>query len=109
MRWQVVNSMCTSWDLDKKTCLTWNDAKIKKMFLYGDPNVTSTPTPWFSLTNPDIAVDVKGTNWRGKDDMRVIMTVSNYQWMHFTPFFASRYFGKPVTVSLPAEDLNDGY
>lgn len=109
VRWQVVNTLCTSWDAAKKTCLQWDDTRIKKMFLYGDPNSTAKSTPFFSLTDPQIAVNVEGTNWKGNDDMRVTMTVSNYQWMHFTPFFAGRYFGRPVTVTLPAEDLNDGY
>ncbi len=113
VRWQVVNSMCTSWNApapNDNTCVAWDDSRIKKMFLYGNPNATTTATPWFSLTAPAINVNVTGQNWKnnGRDDMMVTMTVSNYQWMHFTPFFATRYLGRPVTVSMPAEDLQDG-
>lgn len=113
VRWQVVNSMCTTWNAAPprdNTCVAWDDTRIKKMFLYGDPDASGSGTPWFSLTAPTIDVRVTGQNWKdnGRDDMMVTMTVSDYQWMHFTPFFGARYFGRPVTVSLPAEDLSDG-
>ena len=104
VRWQVVNTMCTAWNADN-SCSTVDDTKIKNVFLYGDPNGSIDKGVWFSTTLPVVAVSLPGKRLK---DLRVVMTVSNYQWMHFTPFFASRYLGRPITVSLSAEDLKDG-
>ncbi len=93
VRWAVVND--------------FDIAKAKSKFLYDDPSASGDGSAWFSLTNPDVNVQLLGTS-AGKDE-RVVMTVSNYQWMHFTPFFASRYLGRPIRVSIPIEDLKDGY
>jgi hypothetical protein len=53
-----------------------------------------------------------GTPNSGNDpinDCRITMTVSNYQWFHFTPFLSGKYLGRPITVSLPAESLNSTF
>jgi TadE-like protein len=92
VRWAVVN--------------TYDAAKIKSKFLYDDPNATGTST-WFSMTDPNVTVQLLGLE--STNDKRVVMTVKNYQWMHFTPFFSGRYFGRDVVVTLPVEDLRDGY
>lgn len=88
-RWAVVND--------------YDAAKIKNVLLHGDPNSTLGGSAWFSLQDPTVNVQLLGnvvTN-----DRRIVVTISNYQWMHFTPFFGARYFGRPVTVSVPVEDL----
>ncbi len=104
VRWQVVNTMCTAWNIDN-TCAAFSDTRIKNVFLYENPTGTGDGSAWFSVTPPKFQVSLQG---KRNLDLRVTMTVTEYQWMHFTPFFATKYYGRPVTVSLPAEDLTDG-
>jgi hypothetical protein len=92
-RWAVVN------DFDA--------AKIAAMVMYQDPNSTSTSAPWWSIGGPP-NVDAQLLGSAATRDKRVQITVSNYQWMHFTPYFAGKYLGAPVTVVLPSEDLKTG-
>ena len=88
-RWAIVNSYDTS--------------KITKVLLHGDPNSALGGSAWFSLQDPTVNVQLLGNV--ATNDRRVVITISNYQWMHFTPFFGVRYFGRPLTVSVPVEDL----
>jgi Flp pilus assembly protein TadG len=92
LRWAVVND--------------YDVAKIKNVLLHDDPNSTLGNTAWFSLHEPTVSVQLAGA--AATNDRRIVLTVSNYQWMHFTPFFAGRYFGRPLTVSMPVEDLASG-
>ncbi len=95
-RWGVVN--------------TFDVQKIKNVFLYDNPDGTGSGSVWFSLRNPNVDVSLADPAPPGETRyQRIVVTVSDYQWMHFTPFFAARYFGRPIRVSLPAEDLKNGY
>jgi Flp pilus assembly protein TadG len=92
-RWAVVND--------------YDPVKIKAKLLYDNPASSSTAGPWWSL-NQNLNVNVQLTGSTATQDQRVVITVSNYQWLHFTPFLAGRYFGAPITVSIPAEDMKAG-
>lgn len=92
VRWAIVND--------------YDAAKIRNVLLHDDPNSSLGGTAWFSLHEPTIAVQLVGS--AAANDRRIVLTVSDYQWMHFTPFFAARYFGRPLTVSMPVEDLASG-
>jgi hypothetical protein len=91
-RWAVVHDFDT--------------AKIAKVLLSDDPNAPDRESVWFSISKPDVDVQLLGTEVN--NDRRVQITVSNYQWFHFTPFLSGRYFGRPVTVSKPVESLQTG-
>ena len=80
--------------------------KIANVLLHNDPNSTSGGTAWFSLQAPTINIQLGGT--AATNDRRVMISISNYQWFHFTPFFAGKYLGKPITVIVPVEDLATG-
>jgi Flp pilus assembly protein TadG len=80
--------------------------KIAQVLLHNDPNSTLGGTAWFSLQAPTISIQLVGS--ATTNDKRVVISVSNYKWLHFTPFFANRYLGPPITVSMPVEDLTTG-
>jgi hypothetical protein len=42
------------------------------------------------------------------NDRRVVISIGNNQWLHFTPYFAGTYFAGPIAVSEPVEDLTTG-
>jgi hypothetical protein len=93
VRWGVVNS--------------YDEAKIRNVFLYGDPAASGNGSAWFSLQPPKVVISPP--NLSDLRTARITMTVSDYQWQHFTPFFSGTYLGKPITVSLSLEDGKDGY
>ena len=80
--------------------------KIANVLLHNDPNSSSGGTAWFSLRAPTINIQLGGT--AATNDRRVLISISNYEWFHFTPFFAGRYRGKPITVIMPVEDFATG-
>lgn len=80
--------------------------KIANVLLHNNPNSSSGGTAWFSLRAPTINIQLGGTV--ANNDRRVLISISDYQWFHFTPFFAGRYIGKPITVIVPVEDLATG-
>jgi hypothetical protein len=85
---------------------TWDEAKIKQVLRHNDPNSTRGVIPWFSLREPLIIPRLEGT--AVDNDRRVVISISNYEWFHFTPFFAGRYLGRPIIISMPVEDLANG-
>ncbi|MGE5489182.1 MAG: TadE/TadG family type IV pilus assembly protein [bacterium] len=93
VRWAVVND--------------YDPAKIRAAVLYGDPNSTKTDRPWWDLSG-NVNVEVSNPDAGDPVNQRITITVSNYQWFHFTPFFAGTYAAQPITVSLPAEDMRTG-
>jgi hypothetical protein len=84
----------------------WDETKIKQVLRHNDPNSTRGDTPWFSLQAPTISVQLEGSPVN--NDQRAVISISNYEWFHFTPFFAGRYVGRPITVTVPVEDLANG-
>ncbi len=84
----------------------YDATKIAQVLLHNNPNSASGGTAWFSLRAPTITVQLLGT--AANNDRRVLISVSEYEWLHFTPFFAGRYLGRPITVSMPVEDLATG-
>ena len=84
----------------------WDETKIKQVLLHNDPNSTRGATAWFSLRAPTISVQLEGSPVN--NDQRAVISISDYEWYHFTPFFAGRYLGRPITLSVPVEDLTDG-
>jgi hypothetical protein len=80
--------------------------KIANVLLHNDPNSTSGGTAWFSLRAPTITIQLAGTV--ASNDRRAVISISDYQWFHFTPFFAGKYLGPPITVVVPVEDLANG-
>lgn len=91
-RWAVVND--------------FDEAKVRNVFLYGNPNASGTGSVWFSLHAPKVEVAKFGTG--AAHDERVRITVSEYQWFHFTPFFSGTFFGRPLTFSIPCESMKTG-
>lgn len=83
----------------------YDETKITNVLLRNNPN-SSTGATWFSLQTPSVRAQLAGTP--ATNDRRVEITISNYQWFHFTPFFAGKYLGKPITVVVPVEDLATG-
>ena len=89
-RWAVVNA--------------YNEAAIQNMVIYGSPTAPAGATSgMFGLKAGNVKVELLGSEITY--DHRIVITVSGYTWTHFTPFFAGSYTGRPVVVSLPAEDL----
>ena len=82
--------------------------KIKNVLLHNDPNSTSGGMAWFSLLPPTITIPPQPAGTAATNDRRVEITIRNYQWFHFTPFFAGKYLGPPITVVVPVEDLANG-
>ena len=80
--------------------------KIANVLLHNNPNSAAGGTAWFSLQAPSITIQLGGT--AATNDRRVMISISDYQWLHFTPFFAGKYFGKPFKVVVPVEDLATG-
>ena len=80
--------------------------KIANVLLHDDPNSTSGGTAWFSLQPPTITIQLGGT--AASNDRRVLISISDYQWFHFTPFLSGSYLGRPITVIVPVEDLAAG-
>jgi len=83
----------------------YDTTKITNVLLRNDPN-SATGSTWFSLRTPTVSIQLAGTT--AANDRRAVITVSDYEWLHFTPFFASRYLGRPITVVVPVEDLATG-
>jgi Flp pilus assembly protein TadG len=84
----------------------YDATKIRNVLLYNDPTINRGGAVWFSLQNPTVTVNLRGIeSW---NTQRIVITISNYQWMHFTPFLSGRYLGRPITVSTPIEDLKTG-
>ena len=99
-RYAVVNDC-------RNDCANVEDTeKIKQVLRHNDPNSTRGDTPWFSLRAPDIEVYPAGS--AVNNDLRVVIRISNYEWFHFTPFFAGSYRGRPIKVTVPVEDLANG-
>ena len=92
VRWAVVND--------------YSAAKVKAFLLYGDPDSASLATPWWDWGG-NVQVDVQDYDV-GTVNERITVTVSNYQWFHFTPFVAGSYIARPIKVSLPIEDKHTG-
>lgn len=93
IRWAVTND--------------YDPTKIRAMVLYGNPNSTAAGAPWWDVGhNVNVAVSNPDAGIPSRE--RIVITVSNYQWMHFTPFFAGPYIARPITVSLPVEDKHTG-
>ena len=84
----------------------YDATKIAQVLLHNDPNSALGGTAWFSLRTPTVNIQLAGT--AAANDRRAVITVSNYEWLHFTPFFAGRYLGRPITVVVPVEDLATG-
>ena len=84
----------------------WDETKITQVLLHNDPDSTRGGTPWYSLRAPTISVQLEGS--AVDNDRRAVISISNYEWFHFTPFFAGRYLGRPITISAPVEDLTTG-
>lgn len=84
----------------------YNTTKITKVLLHNDPNSTLGGRPWFSLRAPTISIQLAGS--AADNDRRAVISISNYEWFHFTPFFAGRYLGRPITVSVLVEDGTNG-
>jgi hypothetical protein len=84
----------------------WDEAKITSVLLHGDPNSTRGSTPWYSLRAPTVSVQLAGSAIN--NDRRAVITISDYEWFHFTLFFAGAYLGRPITLSVPVEDLASG-
>jgi hypothetical protein len=84
----------------------YNTTKIAQVLLHNNPNSTLGGTAWFSLRAPTITIQLAGA--AASNDRRVVISISDYQWFHFTPFFAGTYLGRPITVSMPVEDLTTG-
>ncbi len=80
--------------------------KIAQVLLHDNPNSTLGGAPWFSLRAPTISIRLAGS--AVTNDRCAVISISNYEWFHFTPFFAGRYLGGPITVSVPVEDLTTG-
>ena len=85
----------------------YDATKIANVLLHNDPNSTGGGMAWFSLRAPTITIQLLGT--AATNDRRVLISVSDYEWFHFTPFIAAgKYLGRPITVSMPVEDLAAG-
>ncbi len=84
----------------------YDATKIAQVLLHNNPNSTLGGTAWFSLRAPTISIQLAGS--ATSNDRRVVISVSNYEWFHFTPFFAGTYLGRPITVSAPVEDMASG-
>jgi hypothetical protein len=80
--------------------------KIANVLLHDNPNSTLGGAAWFSLRAPTVTIQLGGT--AANNDRRVVISISDFEWFHFTPFFAGRYLGRPITVSMPVEDLATG-
>lgn len=83
----------------------YDTTKITNMLLRNNPNSSSGAT-WFSLRTPTVSVQLAGN--ATTNDRRAVISISNYEWLHFTPFFAGKYLGKPITVVVPVEDQTTG-
>lgn len=84
----------------------YDATKIANVLLHNDPDSTVGGTTWFSLQAPTISIALAGN--ATANDRRAVITVSDYEWFHFTPFFAGSYLGRPITVSVPLEDVTTG-
>jgi len=84
----------------------YDATKIAQVLLHNDPNSTLGGTAWFSLQAPTITIQLVGS--ATTNDKRVVISISDYKWLHFTPYFAGKYLGPPITVSVPVEDLTTG-
>ncbi len=84
----------------------YDTTKIAQVLLHDNPNSTVGGVPWFSLQAPTISIQLAGS--AVNNDRCVVISISNFEWFHFTPFFAGRYLGRPITVSAPVEDLTTG-
>ena len=80
--------------------------KIANVLLHNNPNSALGGRPWFSLRAPTIDIQLLGT--AAANDRRVVVSISDNQWLHFTPFFAGTYLARPITVVVPTEDLTTG-
>ena len=80
--------------------------KIANVLLHNNPNSALGGRPWFSLQAPTIDIQLLGT--AAANDRRVVISISDNQWLHFTPFFAGTYLARPITVVVPTEDLTTG-
>jgi hypothetical protein len=80
--------------------------RIANVLLHNDPNSTFGGTPWFSLQAPTINIQLVGT--AAANDRRIVISISDNQWLHFTPYFSGTYFARPIIVSEPVEDLTTG-
>lgn len=105
---------------------TWDPAAIRNMVVYG--NAPGARAPVFNLSaqgndngtgaNVDVKLRCQTTLSSALQEGTICLApawensprwieivVHDYSWRHFTPFFASSYVGRRVTVSLPAESL----
>jgi hypothetical protein len=85
---------------------TYDADKIKNVLLHDNPTSTLGDSAWFSLQAPTIDVQLRGSETFSSRRIRI--SISNYQWLHFTPFFSGRFLGRPVVVTIPVEDLDSG-
>jgi hypothetical protein len=87
-RWAVVNP--------------YDSEGIKNMVVYNSPEPGAAAKPFFYLDKSMVSTSLLNS---GTPEARVVVTISGYTFRFFTPVIARAYTARPITVSMPIEEM----
>jgi hypothetical protein len=87
-RWAVVNP--------------YDSVRIKNVVIYNSPDPPSGAAPLLYLAPGMVNTSLVNS---GTPEARVVVTISGYSFRFFTPVIAGTYSAKPISVSMPVEEM----
>ncbi len=97
-------AVVTDWDEDP----TAAENRIRNVILYNDPDPTAlTGMGLLGLTPEMVSITREDANGAPGDEAadRIVVRLDGYHTFLFTPGLAGRYVARPITQSIPVENL----
>ena len=81
----------------------YNTTNIRNVVLYNTPTPGQNPQALLSLTASMVTVTRLGA---GTPEERLKISITNYPYRFFTPWLARAYTARPISLTIPIEDLS---